>query len=226
MNISAEEFHIHFISYANIPFKAGIYASDLSIDWGDGTSSILKEKQYFNIVHHYQQEGLFHIKISGHRISNLNVSRLNLVELQLEHSPSLEYLNCSINELKELDLSSCPALEELHCNSNNLQTLDLSSNPKLMQLNVSYNLLETLDLSLCPKLQSLYCSFNHLTSVCLNHCRDILYIDLCNNLLNKEKLDLLFSQLPHRTKRAMIYYLENPGSEFSDYHLLKLKNWD
>ena len=41
MNISAEEFHIHFISYANIPFKAGIYASDLSIDWGDGTSSIL-----------------------------------------------------------------------------------------------------------------------------------------------------------------------------------------
>ena len=223
MNISAEEFHIHFISYANIPFKAGIYASDLSIDWGDGTSSILKEKQYFNIVHHYQQEGLFHIKISGHRISNLNVSRLNLVDLQLEHCPSLEYLNCSINELKELDLSPCPALEELHCNSNNLQTLDLSSNPKLMQLNASYNLLETLDLSLCPKLQSLYCSFNHLTSVCLNHCRDILYIDLCNNLLNKEKL---FSQLPHRTKRAMIYYLENPGSEFSDYHLLKLKNWD
>lgn len=151
---------------------------------------------------------------------------LNLVDLQLEHCPSLEYLNCSINELKELDLSPCPALEELHCNSNNLQTLDLSSNPKLMQLNVSYNLLETLDLSLCPKLQSLYCSFNHLTSVCLNHCRDILYIDLCNNLLNKEKLDLLFSQLPHRTKRAMIYYLENPGSEFSDYHLLKLKNWD
>ena len=44
--------------------------------------------------------------------------------------------------------------------------------------------------------------------------------------INKEKLDLLFSQLPHRTKRAMIYYLENPGSEFSDYHLLKLKNWD
>ena len=68
MNISAEEFHIHFISYANIPFKAGIYASDLSIDWGDGTSSILKEKQYFNIVHHYQQEGLFHIKISGHQL--------------------------------------------------------------------------------------------------------------------------------------------------------------
>ena len=47
MNISAEEFHIHFISYANIPFKAGIYASDLSIDWGDGTSSILKENQNF-----------------------------------------------------------------------------------------------------------------------------------------------------------------------------------
>ena len=71
MNISAEEFHIHFISYANIPFKAGIYASDLSIDWGDGTSSILKEKQYFNIVHHYQQEGLFHIKISGHLLWNI-----------------------------------------------------------------------------------------------------------------------------------------------------------
>ena len=116
MNISAEEFHIHFISYANIPFKAGIYASDLSIDWGDGTSSILKEKQYFNIVHHYQQEGLFHIKISGHRISNLNVSRLNLVDLQLEHCPSLEYLNCSINELKELSIyaDSLPMLLPLH----------------------------------------------------------------------------------------------------------------
>ncbi len=50
MNISAEEFHIHFISYANIPFKAGIYASDLSIDWGDGTSSILKEKQSFLLI--------------------------------------------------------------------------------------------------------------------------------------------------------------------------------
>lgn len=58
----------------------------------------------------------------------------------------------------------------------------------------------------------------------LNKLTDIIRIII--NLLNKEKLDLLFSQLPHRTKRAMIYYLENPGSEFSDYHLLKLKNWD
>lgn len=87
MNISAEEFHIHFISYANIPFKAGIYASDLSIDWGDGTSSILKEKQYFNIVHHYQQEGLFHIKISGHRISNTLISIIVSTHLSTISSP-------------------------------------------------------------------------------------------------------------------------------------------
>ena len=34
MNISAEEFHIHSLSAMQIsPFKAGIYASDLSIDW-------------------------------------------------------------------------------------------------------------------------------------------------------------------------------------------------
>ena len=117
MNISAEEFHIHFISYANIPFKAGIYASDLSIDWGDGTSSILKEKQYFNIVHHYQQEGLFHIKISGHRISNLNVSRLNLVDLQLEHCPSLEYLNCSQSR------SLFPVFVQLHFRNPQQQSL-------------------------------------------------------------------------------------------------------
>ena len=82
MNISAEEFHIHFISYANIPFKAGIYASDLSIDWGDGTSSILKEKQYFNIVHHYQQEGLFHIKISG--TGSFLMSGIGRVALQFQ----------------------------------------------------------------------------------------------------------------------------------------------
>ena len=75
-----------------------------------------------------------------------------------------------------------------------------------MQLNVSYNLLETLDLSLCPKLQSLYCSFNHLTSVCLNHCRDILYIDLCNNLLNKEKLEQWMKNgaQPTETVKALI----------------------
>ena len=42
MNISAEEFHIHFISYANIPFKAGIYARKKN---NTSTSSITISKK-------------------------------------------------------------------------------------------------------------------------------------------------------------------------------------
>lgn len=213
MNKYAEEINIHFISYAGISFKAETDAEEMNIDWGDGNTFTFSGNSYFNFSHIYSREGLYIIRIYGHKIRSLDISALSLIELQLKNCSYLEYLNCSVNELNELDLSQCPSLEELYCNSNNLRQLDLHANRLLTQIHVSYNLLHELDISVCEKLHTLYCSNNHLISLHINGCKQLIHLDFSYNLLNKEQVDEIFRQLSADRIRPDIYYLKSPDSE-------------
>lgn len=224
MNIYPEEIEILFMSYTQISFKTEIAANELEINWGDGQISTYRNQSYYTITHTYSNEGLRKIHISGSKITELNLSGLSLVSLIL-HCPYLEYLNCCCNELNKLDLSNCPLLEELYCSSNNIVSLNLSGLPHLQQVNTAYNLLEKLDISDCQALNYLYCSNNHLTYLKLGSNHTLLYLDLSNNLLEKETLNEIFRQFKRILKNQIIYYLQNPGSDFCDTKILQLKDY-
>ena len=51
-----------------------------------------------------------------------------------------------------------------------------------------------------------------------NRCRII-----SNNLLEKETLNEIFRQFKRVLKHQIIYYLQNPGSDFCDTKILQLK---
>lgn len=223
MSTYPEEISIHFMSYANISFKAEIYAEELNIEWGDGGISVYRHPDFTTISHDFFCEGLINIQITGKNISYLNVSRLSLTSLSLSYCSQLEYLDCSVNELTELDLTTCPNLEELYCNSNNLIQLNLPAHPKLLQINVSYNILKQLDITNCESLQYIYCSNNHLDTFLFNKNIPLHYLDIGNNLFTDKELNQIFQQLSFQNEKDRIYYGQNPDSEFCNIQLLKEK---
>lgn len=226
MNNYPEVISLSFMSYASISFQAEVSADELSIDWGDGNQSTFPGNPYLYIIsHNYQQEGLYTIKITGNRITSLNVSRLSLTELSLLHCPSLEFLDCSINELNILELNDCPVLEELSCNSNNLGELNFTHIPRIVKINSSYNLLKALDFPHCPSLETLQCSHNHLKHLAIKGCISLQDLNICDNLLDKEQLNLIFQDLPAKGGNTFISHLNNPGSVFAEAQILKLKKW-
>lgn len=209
MKTYPEEIHILFVSYAQIPLKIEIYADSTEIDWGDGNRS---GSQNFSVMHEFKTEGTYHIRISGKKITGLNISRSNLISLQLR-CPALEYLDCSVNELNELDLSHCPALEELYCNSNNLTQIDLSGLQHLQQANLSYNLLKTLDITLCRKLNALHCYANHLSTFKFKPIPFLNFLDLGNNLLNQDQVNDILNQLSSFLPNGCINCIQDPASD-------------
>ena len=209
------------MSYANIPFKAEIYAQELDIDWGDGSVSTYRGHRFYTVIHDFNCEGLQQIQLKGKYINGMNISRLSLTALTLVHCPHLEYLDCSVNELHQLNLGECPLIEELYCNSNNLRTLDLSHQIRLQQANLSYNILQTLNIKPCKTLQSLVCSFNQLLSLEVDATIPLHHLDIKNNLLTAETLNQVFAQLQKTNGQTVLYYSQNPGTDCCDTTILK-----
>lgn len=226
-NYHDEIISIQFISYASIPFKSDIYANRLMIDWGDGNTSTYENKKCYSIEYTYQSEGLQHIKISGDKVSYIDISRLSLTELTIAHCPELEFLDCSANELYRLQLLDCLAMEELHCNSNNLKDLIILGENKIGQINASYNELENLQLHDCGELQLLHCTNNRLKHLELPANKTLRKINISCNLMDTNDINDVFRQLPERVPAdtAMIIYLDNPGTESCDKKLHTSKKW-
>lgn len=224
---SAEIITIHFVSYAAIPFKMEILADELLIDWGNGEQTAYSGEEYYQITRSFPSEGLYHIRISGKNISCLDVSRLCLSEMKLEHCPSLESLNCSVNELTELNLEHCPVLEELYCNSNNLRTIDFSKNPEISMIQASYNQLTNLEIRDCAKLMVLYCSNNYFHVLDISGCLSLVNINISNNHFDKNELVDFLEQLPCKNKpeAATIYFYANPAGETDYGYIIESKNW-
>ena len=218
---------LQFMSYAAIPFRAEIYADELLIDWDDDRQGFFTGQTYYQISHHFASEGMRQIRIVGKNISHLNVSRQNLLGIELEDCPALDYLDCSVNELPALNLEHCPSLEELHCNSNNIRMLDFSANPRLFLLEASYNNLETLYLRACNELRALHCSNNCLSDLEMEGCDHLSHLDISANCLETSELVGIFQQLSVKDKKskAIIHYHANPGDTVGCDDILKSKNW-
>ncbi len=218
---------LQFTSFTVIPFKAEIYAENLTIEWGDGYTTKYQDGDYFNIQYHYRSEGLHQIKITGENIYFLDVSSLGLTALALVSCPNLEYLDCSGNEICELNLNTCYLLEELYCNSNNLKELILPPMNRIAHLNISYNGLERLHLKNSYALHALHCMNNKLTQIDFSTCIAISRININHNLIPAEEMKRIFQQLPTKEKCdcAIIGYIQNPEAELCDNKILYTKNW-
>jgi hypothetical protein len=86
-----------------------------------------------------------------------------LVELDVSHNVSLNYLYCSANSLTSLELNT--ELNKLWCDNNKLIELNLIQNPNLTELNCSKNQLTKLDISKNKNLIKLNCKENQLTEL-------------------------------------------------------------
>lgn len=227
-NSQSDTIILHFLSYASITFKIELYASELLIDWGNGTQTAYHEPSgYYNIRYRDLPEGMQKVRITGRDISYLKASRLNITDLILENCPSLEYLDCSGNELCKLDISKCTALEELYCNSNNLSRLYIPDNNKLTQINISYNNLQKINISNCTALHTFYCACNNLIELKIAPNIVINDINIYNNQLDTKSLNNIVDLLPFKNRHdfALIHLLENPGTEEYNSALLCAKNW-
>lgn len=222
MNGYPEEIDILLKGYGPITFQIGISAEEVEINWGGGDILTHPKKGWMSAEHEFNTKEEFLVQVKGKRIVGLNVSRLNLIALSL-NCPDLEYLDCSVNELNRLDLAHCPALEELYCNSNNIENLLFPRQLRLVQANVSYNKLESLDVSGCTSLKALYGSSNKLTQVRLSAESPLSYLDLGNNLLDRNALNSIFRHFAPRQEKGVIHYMQNPGTDGCDVSLLKAK---
>jgi Leucine-rich repeat (LRR) protein len=74
----------------------------------------------------------------------LDVSDLDLDQLDLRPLRGLREVRCARNRLRELDLSTHPELEVLDCSDNQLTRLDLRANPRLREWHTDGNPLESL----------------------------------------------------------------------------------
>lgn len=223
-----ENFSFQFINYASRKLQIGIYADNLSIDWGDGTiSNYQLEDNLYGIEYTFTTEGLQTIKVTGENIFEVNLSGIGITELELNHCPALEYLNCSGNEIQMLDISNCQMLEELYCNSNNLTELSIPADNQLNLINCSFNNLQNLKLSNCNTLQTLYCAHNKLHQLELSECCSINDLNISYNLLDSNAINKVFQKLSEKNKNdfPMIHYLENPGIEGCDQSIINVKNW-
>lgn len=223
-----ETFSFQFINYALRRLQIGIYADNLSIDWGDGTISDYQlEDNLYGIEYTFKTEGLQKITVTGENIFEVNLSGFGITELQLKHCPALEHLNCSGNELQTLDISHCHLLEELHCNSNNLMELNIPAENQLNLINCSFNNLKKLQLSNCNILQTLYCAHNKLYQLELPECCNVNDLNISHNLLDTDAINKVFRRLSEKNKNdfPMIHYLENPGIEGCDQSIINVKNW-
>ncbi|KGN71729.1 leucine-rich repeat domain-containing protein [Porphyromonas sp. COT-108 OH1349] len=135
------------------------------------------------------------------KVTALNCSNQEIIDLDVSDNPALRYLGCYNNKLTDLDVSDNTGLKELYCQGNRIETLDVSHNTaleglgcynnKLTSLNVSYNTalkglychgnrIETLDVSKNTALERLQCHDNLLTSLDVSY-NPALEILKCNN---------------------------------------------
>jgi Leucine-rich repeat (LRR) protein len=117
---------------------------DISIDWGDGKVSNMKdgifyaEMDWFLFNHDYSGETAHNIVITGN-VTLLYCQDNGLTALDMSLNTTLKYLKCNRNQLTALDVSKNIALISLECNYNQITKLDVSKNRVLNILSIVGN---------------------------------------------------------------------------------------
>jgi Leucine-rich repeat (LRR) protein len=160
-----------------VKFHINKDAANISIDWGDGTTSNAKNVEpnefWLEFSHQYAEHKLHTIVVKADNLQDLTCSHNDLTELDVRRCPVLKDLDCKDNQLTSLDVRRCSMLEELDCDDNQLTILDVSKCPMLEDLDCDDNQLTGLDVSKCHKLIILNCRKNQFTSLDLSKCPEL-----------------------------------------------------
>jgi len=154
--------------------------SKYTIDWGDGTieeyvstlSTINIENE---LVHQYQENGIYEIKVTGavEVIEYLSFNNSdqgqnfesNITSAEIDKLILLKTCEFYAGALTSLDTSNNIALEKLSVGYNQITNLNLSNNVNLKTLWARHNQLTQIDVTENADLESLFVSGNQITSL-------------------------------------------------------------
>jgi hypothetical protein len=127
-------------------------AEDITIDWGDGKKSDVKDAineldKTFLFAHEYSGADAHNIVITGSNITMLYCRDISLTALDVSRNTALLKLNCNFNQITSLDVSNNTAFIFLFCNDNQLESLDVTNNTALESLACYGNLFEAVELN-------------------------------------------------------------------------------
>ena len=119
------------------------------------------------------------------KLSTINCSGSNVVELSIKGCSSLETLMCSKNKLTTIDFTGCDAIYDLNLDYNSLVTVDFSEKKSIWQLSIRDNKLEHINVNGCTSLSFICASSNYLKSISLNGLNSLETAQFSDNQLNE-----------------------------------------
>lgn len=202
-----------------------VNAGMVKVEWGDGEESETK-KQAECFRHFYKGRGIYHLIIQGEKIVDLDIKKCRIIRLEVNHCPTLEFIDCSENLLRELDVRGCRKLYELDCSHNQLGELKLGRYKKLFHLSCAWNNLEYLELSGCRGLVDLFCKYNNIHHLDVSKCKKLRSVNIGNNALDISALRHFMDSLaipPHKEKGFVV--IRNNMIPNSDSTLELKRGW-
>jgi len=116
-------------------------------------------------------------------LRSLEVSRNNLIAINLSQNKKISDLRVDNNKLTNLDLSSNTRLYLIYAFDNELATVNLTKNTQLTNLMIYNNKLTSLDINSNILLTNLICDTNRLTDLDISNNVNLEYLDVSRNFL-------------------------------------------
>lgn len=204
-----------------------------------------------------QLTGISSVNLSGNtKLRHLVLSQNALTAIDLSANKAIEHLDVNRNEISTVDLSMLSKLRFIDCSSNALKTLDLASNNALDSVYCSVNSLTELPLPAGNHIQFLdfasnsiasqpdnigavkylNCSDNKWTATDFTKTPEIIGIDIHSNMLGKEALNAMFTQIPDingivipendASWMGVLNYKDNPGTAEVSPEVPETKGWN
>lgn len=170
-------------------------------------------------------KSLEHLDIRKNEISSVDLSGLS----------KLRFLDCSSNAIVSLDLTKNAALDSLYCSINNLTELPLPARNHIAFIDFASNSIASQPANM-EAVKYLNCSDNRWTAVDLSKTPAILGLDIHSNMLGKDALLSMFSQLPDinginvpegdASWMTVLNYNDNPGTAEVSSDVPETKGWN
>lgn len=182
------------------------------------------------------QNALTGLDLSANKaVEHLDVRKNEIASVDLSMLSNLRFLDCSSNALAKLDLASNAALDSLYCSINNLTELPLPAGNHIQFIDFASNSISSQPANM-EAVKYLNCADNRWTSVDLSKTPAILGLDIHSNLLDKNALTSMFSQLPDvngievperdASWMRVLNYNDNPGSSEVSSDVPETKGWN
>lgn len=182
------------------------------------------------------QNALTALDLSANKaVEHLDIRKNEISSVDLSMLTKLRFLDCSSNALEALDLLSNVALDSLYCSINNLSELPLAAGNHIQFIDFASNSIASQPVNMTA-VKYLNCADNKWTSVDLSRTPAILGLDIHSNLLDKDALLSMFSQLPDvngievpendASWMRVLNYNDNPGTAEVSSEIPETKGWN